>query len=182
MMTMGSKDDAELFWHWAMDKGKDKDKEVGFDLFDGKGEERAGAWSFTKSRTENLTRGLKCGESTTLPRIVFNNTTASATTLMISGYTFQSDCTCTATKRCDVQGCCKQIAVTCDCDFHATDFVEFWNKDTIQDKGGWDEGGMFGYAGIRIADRLIRACFPGGKGFCLTANESERQSWSLPCP
>ena len=103
--------------------------------------------------------------------------------MMISNYEFKYECTYTVTANCKDGKCCSKT-VTVTCDYHARDTVEFWDNPTkgFGHAGRNDFWGLWGwYDQMWITDRLVRACFPSGKGFLLTANSSETKTKNIPC-
>jgi len=177
--------DTLLFNYWNAGNGGPSSgtpwelKPEQFGVFDTDGSQRASAWQLIGVKAKGLAAGLACGGTKT-ETFKQGKSSASSGTRMISGYEFWFDATYTVTKTCDANGCCKSISVSATCNFHASDTVDFWPLDPIKN-GQWDESGMFGSMGIRITDRLVRACYPNGRGFKLTANQSETKTWSIPC-
>ena len=177
--------DTLLFNYWNSGNGGPSSgtpwelKPSQFGVFDTDGSQRASAWKFVEGSAKGLAANLKCGESKS-GTFSQGKTSASSGTRMISGYQFWFDATYKVTKNCDADGNCTSIDVSATCNFHASDTVDFWNTPPKKN-GQWDESGMFGALGIRITDRLVRACYPNGRGFNLTANLSDTKSWSIPC-
>lgn len=173
-LSMGSGVDKELLGHWLYGKGSAKVwNAVGFNEFDSDGSQRSGVMQSVYLSAIVASRNLTCGQSKSgtwkqaRPRVG----NAFSDTKMISNYEFWADCTYTVTKQCDHAGCCKSISISASCNYHAWDRVDFWNNPNSS----------FGLFGIHIADRLVRACYPAGRGFDLTSNVSGTKSWTIPC-
>jgi RHS repeat-associated protein len=169
--------DVFLLGHWMKGSGKALQlKDSDFGVFDADGSERWKVMEILYANARGLSNNIKCGESATRayrqPKIG-----AFSHTKMISNYDFSADCAYGAKRECDEKGCCKAIILVASCTYHASDIVDFWadppNVQTGQN--------MFGIGPIQIADRLVRACFPKGRGFELTANCTRTMSWRLPC-
>ena len=177
MLTYATDYDEKLLSHSM--RGSGESVRTRIHDFDTDSSEREDAWAYVRIHANNLVRSLGCGESNFG---TFGQTPndASSGNRMISGYKFSFQCLYWATKTCDENGCCKDISVSASCDFHAQDRVDFWDLDPVNG-GTWDERGMLGTMGVRITDRLVRACWPSGRGFTLTADETLTRTWSVPC-
>ena len=176
-----------FFWnktlmdYWREGGGKPYElNSVGFGaVFDTDGSERSRVMQQVYYNAIIASRNLKCGESKSgtweQPRPKKSSSFSGIN--MVSNYEFWAECTYTVTKECDEKGCCTGINVSASCDYHAWDRVDFWPGEPNLATGE----NMFGLAGIYIADRLVRACHPEGRGFDLTSNASGTKSWTIPC-
>ncbi len=178
-LSLGSAMDKSLFGSWLYDDGAPRELNAfGFYTFDPDGSERSDTMRLMYALALTLSRDLKCGESGSENwNQSWKPIPAGKTTNMISNWQFAAECTYTAEKECDEKGCCKGIKLSASCSFHARDRVDFWPDAPNTETGE----NMFGIGGIMIADRLVRACFPTGRGFVLTSNAPGNKSWTAPC-
>jgi RHS repeat-associated protein len=165
--------DGILLYRWF--SGTGKSMILPFNLFDS-GSERSSVMQMVIFNAELPARRLACGGSksgTWSQPPIEKKTNIN----MISHYMFSANCTYSTTKQCDANGCCTSINISVSCKFTATDTVEFWNIDPNIKKGRFGIPG----SGVYIADRLVRACFPKGRGFTVSSILYHKESLSPPC-
>ena len=168
--AIGPSRDLWLYWK----AGSGKPREVPFWWFDFGRFGRMGAEDDLIHLMGSTGMGAKCGQTIiddcSEPKPSRSNMT-SYHVYMIAGYQFWWECTYGAKKHCDKQGNCTYIEAWGKCTFHAQDTVDFWPAPY--------EGFMA--PPYWVHDRLVRACYPGGKGFVISASETVKYDLTLDC-
>jgi hypothetical protein len=155
-----------LLDHWL--NGSGSDMYIDFDHFDSLGSNnRNDVIDEFSSKLAIAGAGLACGKSTSLKDGIlkpgFTNRWNLWITPMIYGWQFWYDCNGTAKKNCGWCNNCMSLSTKGNCFFHAEDLVEFHPNSAF----------YLPIPGVHIADRLIRACNPKGKGFKLYAHDTK---------
>jgi len=168
----------EMLLDWWV-SGKKRTRTIDMDSFDTGGGKRRDVWDSVRRDVIGWARNMRCGETKTILRTQKRPGKANAVSRikMISQYMFWSNCDYTLTKRCGACGGNCRVDVRASCNFHAWDKVEFWPNPPNLQNGKY----IFGYGGLYIADRLVRACVKTGRGFDLVSSSAERKSWRVPC-
>ena len=191
-LQLGSQVDQKLMYWWFWGNGKPL--EVPMDYFDTDGKQRATVMHFLRAFTNGV-NNLQCGETKNGGQQegpadlfgVLNNYLASldqrnaiSSNKMINRYFLTSYCGWSVTKICDAKGCCKQMNRSISCLFLAGDRIEFSpDAPYLNNEGEWEHA--FGSLGIYISDRLVRACYPFGASYNVTARSVDTDTWTTPC-
>ena len=161
----------DLWLYWLAGSGKART--VPFGWFDVEGIKRNGVLYKIMDSIRKTALGAKCDTvvwGSNSQKQPSGSNAWSPLVPMINAYQFWWDCTYAVKKHCD-NGCCTSIEVWGKCIFYAQDTVEFWLEKSSD----------FDAPPYTIHDRLVRACFPGGAGFTVSAIETVKFGFTGDC-
>ena len=160
---------AMLFQHWLWGSG---DKSLAYESFDKSQDEFEKFVSNEKSNFAEKVRGKPCGA--TIREVVDPEPKVKNSHLiMVLGYTLDLKAIFSGMKKCNSDGCCKEIQIHAQYEAEATDRTDF------------DPGKKFCMDLVNqtvcIADSLVKACFLGGSPFDIKGSFSTTRGYIESC-